>query len=178
MFDLQQFVKQCRAALDDPKPAQTIEALVREAIANPGAVRDAFASASGVEQQGPITFACRDEHLSVADVTTPPGLRSPAHNHKMWAVIGVYDGQEHNRFFRMQDHRTLCAPSVTIADCAACVGRDLPGVPAEHVRAMLGDRDANFASELAAADHVLMLGQVIACQRLAIASDMQPRHGL
>ncbi len=102
MFDLQQFIEECQSALDDPKPAKRIESLVREAISDPNAVRDAFAKAEGIERQGPITFACRKASLSVADVSTPPGLRSPAHNHKMWAVIGVYDGQEHNRFFRYE----------------------------------------------------------------------------
>jgi len=103
MFDLQRFVEECQSALDEPKPAQRIEALVREAISDPDAVRQAFAKADGAERQGPITFVRRDASLSVADVTTPPGLKSPAHNHKMWAVIGVYDGQEHNRFFRYED---------------------------------------------------------------------------
>jgi predicted metal-dependent enzyme (double-stranded beta helix superfamily) len=103
MFDLQRFVEECQSALDDPKPAQRIEALVREAISDPNAVRDEFAKAESAERLGPITFACRDTSLSVADVTTPPGLRSPAHNHKMWAVIGVYEGQEHNRFYRYED---------------------------------------------------------------------------
>lgn len=103
MFNLQQFVEECRATLADPKPAQRVEALVKEAISEPAAVRDAFTNAEGAERQGPITFVCRDATLSVADVTTPPGLRSPAHNHKMWAVIGVYDGQEHNRFYRYED---------------------------------------------------------------------------
>ena len=103
MFDIERFVGECQSALNDPKPAQRIEALVREAISDPDAARKAFAEAENVERLGPITFALRDANLSVADVTTPPGLRSPAHNHKMWAVIGVYDGQEHNRFFRYED---------------------------------------------------------------------------
>ena len=103
MFDLQQFVEDCQSALDGPKPAKQVEALVREAISDPNAVREAFAEAKSVERKGPITFAWRDASLSVADVTTPPGLRPPAHNHKMWAVIGVYDGQEHNRFYRYED---------------------------------------------------------------------------
>lgn len=103
MFNLQKFVDECRATLADPKSAQRVKALVKEAISDPAAIRDAFAKAEAVEQQGPITFACRDATLSVADVTTPPGLRSPVHNHKMWAVIGVYEGQEHNRFYRYED---------------------------------------------------------------------------
>ena len=103
MFDLQKFVEACQSALDDPKPAQTVEALVKAAIADPDAVRQAFEKSGDVERRGPLTFAQRNTNITVADVTTPPGLKSPAHNHKMWAVIGVYDGQEHNRFFRNED---------------------------------------------------------------------------
>ena len=103
MFELRQFVEKCQAALEDPSPAQRVEALVRGAISDPNVVRDSFATTENLERQGPLTFACRDASLSVVDVTTPPGLRSPAHNHKMWAVIGVYDGQEHNRFYRYED---------------------------------------------------------------------------
>ena len=103
MFDLHEFVKQCQLAIDKPKPAQQIEVLVKEAISDPEAVKEAFINAKDVERQGPISFAWRDGNLSVADVTTPPGLKSPAHNHKMWAVIGVYDGQEQNRFFSYED---------------------------------------------------------------------------
>ncbi|MFC1681789.1 hypothetical protein ACFL1S_08450 [Pseudomonadota bacterium] len=103
MFDLERFIGECQSALDDPKPAHRVEALVREAILDPNAVRKAFTEAKSAERQGPITFAWRDASLSVADVTTPPGLKSPAHNHKMWAVIGVYNGQEHNKFYRYED---------------------------------------------------------------------------
>ena len=103
MFNLQDFVRECQAAMESPNPAREIEALVRDAIANPAAVREAFETSGGIEQHGPIRFAYRGEELSVADVTTPPGLKSPAHNHNMWAVIGVYDGQEHNRFFHSDE---------------------------------------------------------------------------
>jgi predicted metal-dependent enzyme (double-stranded beta helix superfamily) len=103
MFNLQQFIETCRKALTEKEPSQRIKALVEEAIANPDEIRDAFLNAEGMERQGPISFACRDADLTIADVTTPPGLRSPAHNHNMWAVIGVYEGQEHNRFYRYQN---------------------------------------------------------------------------
>lgn len=110
MFDLQQFIAECQAALGSPQPAQRIEALVKAAIAEPEAIKAAFAKAEGAESfGGVVTFACRNASLSVIDITTPPGLRSAAHNHKMLAVIGVYQGQEHNRFYRdengtLQEH--------------------------------------------------------------------------
>lgn len=107
MFDLEEFIGECQSALDDPKPAHRVEALVRAAISDPNAVREAFETSKSAERQGPISFAWRDARLSVADVTTPPGLRSPVHNHKMWAVIGVYAGQEHNRFFRYENGKLI-----------------------------------------------------------------------
>lgn len=107
MFDLQKFVEDCRDLLTDAKPTEGIKELIREAISDPDGVKNAFENAEALERQGPITFAFRDFELSIADVTTPSGLRSPAHNHKMWAVIGVYEGQEHNRFFQYEGDRLI-----------------------------------------------------------------------
>jgi predicted metal-dependent enzyme (double-stranded beta helix superfamily) len=103
MFDLQKFVSECKAALADPQPSKVVESLIKEAISEPAEIREAFANADGAERHGPVIFAYRDATLSVADVTTSPGMRSPVHNHEMWAVIGNYAGQEHNRFFRYED---------------------------------------------------------------------------
>ena len=103
MFDLKEFIEKCKTALNDESPALSIESLVKEAIANPDAVREAFSNAENVDHRGPITFACRNVNITVADVTTPPGLKSPAHNHNMWAVIGVYEGQELNRFYQNEN---------------------------------------------------------------------------
>jgi len=83
MFDLEHFIGECQSVLNHPRPAQRVEALVREAISDPNALQETFGEARSVERQGPITFALRNASLSVADVTTPPGLRSPAHNHNL-----------------------------------------------------------------------------------------------
>ena len=103
MFDLKEFVEKCQSALDNESPATSIELLVKEAITDPDAVKEAFSDAENIDRQGPITFACRDVYITVADVTTPPSLKSPAHNHNMWAVIGVYEGQELNHFYRYEN---------------------------------------------------------------------------
>jgi len=98
MVDLDEFVEDCKAALKTRNPAAVVEGLVRDAIADPEALDAAFkARVTGPTLQDRIVFG--DEQLSVVQVETTPGLRSPVHNHCMWAVIGVYDGEEHNRFF-------------------------------------------------------------------------------
>ena len=52
MFDLPQFIAECQAALGGPQPAQRIEALVKAAIAEPEAIKAAFAKAEGAESFG------------------------------------------------------------------------------------------------------------------------------
>ena len=91
MVDLDKFVADCRAALKTRDPAGEVEKLVQEVIADPAALDTAFAA----RVKGPTLqdrMICNDEALTVAQIAAPPGLRSPIHNHCMWAGIGVYDG--------------------------------------------------------------------------------------
>jgi len=39
--------------------------------------------------------------LTVLHTVVNPSFVSPAHDHRTWAVIGVYDGQEDNTFYRL-----------------------------------------------------------------------------
>jgi predicted metal-dependent enzyme (double-stranded beta helix superfamily) len=36
----------------------------------------------------------------VLNATLYPHFTSPPHDHRMWAVIGIYEGQENNTFYR------------------------------------------------------------------------------
>jgi predicted metal-dependent enzyme (double-stranded beta helix superfamily) len=102
MVDLDKFVEDCRAALKTRNPAAVVEGLVKDVIADPQGLDAAFkARVKGKSLVDRIIY--RDKQLSVVQVATEPGLRSPVHNHCMWAVIGVYEGQEHNRFFSDAD---------------------------------------------------------------------------
>ncbi len=98
MVDLDQFVAECKEALKTRNPAAIVEGLVRDAIADPESLVAAFAAkVKGPTLEDRIIY--RDEQLSVVQVATSPGMRSPVHNHCMWAVIGVYDGEEQNWFY-------------------------------------------------------------------------------
>ncbi len=39
--------------------------------------------------------------LTVLHTVVNPGFVSPPHDHRTWAVIGVYDGEENNTFYRL-----------------------------------------------------------------------------
>ncbi len=42
----------------------------------------------------------RDDDLTVLHVVWAPGMSIYPHDHRMWAVIGIYSGQEDNAFYR------------------------------------------------------------------------------
>ena len=45
--------------------------------------------------------------LMVLNAAVNPGFVSPPHDHRTWAVIGVYDGQEDNTFYRLIGERRI-----------------------------------------------------------------------
>ncbi len=98
MVDLDAFVEDCKSALASDDPAAAVEGLVRDVIADPEGLHAAFGErTTGKSLRDRIVF--HDDNLTVLQAATVPGLQSPVHNHNMWAVIGVYDGVEHNAFF-------------------------------------------------------------------------------
>ena len=73
------------------------------------AVRDALERAVGDAAQLAALFPCKRAELvplhvsstvSVFKAIWAPGMNVPAHDHRMWGVIGVFAGREDNEFFR------------------------------------------------------------------------------
>ncbi len=122
MFNLDTVVAQCQDALDTPNPSAVVETLVREAVTDPDGVKAAFAATANAKSLSDRALV-RSETLTVLDVTNGVGLITPAHDHLMWAVIGVYDGEEQNVFYRAGEsgleqigERLLCTGDVTVLD--------------------------------------------------------------
>jgi predicted metal-dependent enzyme (double-stranded beta helix superfamily) len=114
MFDLDGFVEACRGfAGDDPHTPKRVLELMRGAVSDPAAVKQAvtpLAPKVGV-LDAPIF---RSPELTVLNVALRPGMLSIPHDHRMWAVIGIYEGEEANTFFRRTEagleesnHRTV-----------------------------------------------------------------------
>lgn len=96
MFDIDDFVQACRAALADPQPALAVKEVVGRAVADPAGIDAAL----GEPRTGGITTLHRSPELTVLQIIWPPKVRLYAHDHRMWATIGIYGGREHNAFFR------------------------------------------------------------------------------
>jgi predicted metal-dependent enzyme (double-stranded beta helix superfamily) len=95
MFDLDQFVADCVAARAESEPRQAVKEVLARAVSEP----------HSVEERLPARRA-EIERLHVSDVLTiikvvwAPGMDIRPHDHRMWAAIGIYGGQEDNSFFR------------------------------------------------------------------------------
>jgi len=64
-------------------------------------VRGAIGEMPFVPQVGWSQLLHSEPGLTVLHTVVNPGFVSPPHDHRTWAVIGVYDGQEDNTFYRL-----------------------------------------------------------------------------
>src|SRR5436305_174987 len=100
MFEIQEFVAQCQAALKEHSPQLTIKDLMAQALSCPEEVAAALGPATKAE----IATVHHSPELTVLRVIWAPGMTIYPHDHRMWAVIGLYGGQEDNTFFRRTRH--------------------------------------------------------------------------
>jgi predicted metal-dependent enzyme (double-stranded beta helix superfamily) len=89
-------VARCRAALDEHTPLLAVRDVLDELVADPRALD----AAVGPVEEGGIAPLHRADDLTVLRVAWTPGMTLYPHEHRMWAVIGMYGGQEDNAFFR------------------------------------------------------------------------------
>jgi predicted metal-dependent enzyme (double-stranded beta helix superfamily) len=99
MFNTDTFVKACQG-----QPASVVKELLEEALRDPDSITQALASYGAGKNVGESAMGdlviYRSPELTVLKAAVPARFKSPPHNHLMWAVIGVYDGQENNYFYR------------------------------------------------------------------------------
>ena len=96
MFDLDQFVADCRAALKQENSPGAVRDIVARAMSDPAAVLKAL----GEPTRGEMKPLHRSDDLTVLKLVWAPWMMLPPHNHLMWAVIGIYSGREDNIFWR------------------------------------------------------------------------------
>ena len=95
-FDLQQFIADCRAAVRADPTHKSVREVVARAVAEPSAVLRGL----GEPKRGAVEKLFHGEDLTVLNVICPPHFTIMPHNHRMWAVIGVYTGREDNILWR------------------------------------------------------------------------------
>jgi len=93
---VEDIVARCQAALDEHTPVLAVRDVLDELVADPAGL----AHALGPVESGGIRPLHHDADLTVLHVAWTPGMALNPHEHRMWAAIGMYGGQEDNAFFR------------------------------------------------------------------------------
>src|ERR1700704_285551 len=96
MFDLFQFVADCREAVVSDKSQKYLREVVARAVSEPATVLDAL----GEPQRAGLHKLYQSRELTVLNVVWAPMMTVMPHNHQMGAVIGIYTGREDNIFWR------------------------------------------------------------------------------
>ena len=98
-FEIAAFVDACQGALREARPQLAVRDVVARATSSPRDLERAF----GAHAEVGLTPVHRSPDLTVLHVVWPPGMALFPHDHRMWAAIGVYGGEEDNAFYRRDD---------------------------------------------------------------------------
>jgi len=125
MFDIEQFVAECRAARAADATHKAVREVVARAVADPAAVLAAI----GEPTRGGARVLHHGEDLTIINLVWAPGMCVMPHNHNMWAVIGMYSGREDNLYWRRRPDdaarvTAAGAESLCVGDVAT-LGRDI-----------------------------------------------------
>jgi predicted metal-dependent enzyme (double-stranded beta helix superfamily) len=99
MFDLQEFIVSCKQFVGAPDGARRVLDLMRSVVGDAEEIKSAVVPGESQRAIRDLTLF-RSSELFVLNAAVYPHFKSPPHDHRMWAVIGIYEGQENNTFYR------------------------------------------------------------------------------
>ena len=116
MFNLEQFIADCRAALKADSSHKSVREVVARAVSDPASVLKGL----GEPKRAEVQKLHHAPDLTILNVIWAPMMTVMPHNHLMWAVIGIYSGREDNVFWRRlpDNHRRVEAAGAR----SLCVG--------------------------------------------------------
>jgi predicted metal-dependent enzyme (double-stranded beta helix superfamily) len=95
-FERDRFVDECVSATAEHDP----QAAVRDVLARAVADHASVLSALGAPDRAGLDVLHRSPALTIFAAKWAPRMHLPAHDHRMWALIGIYTGREDNIFWR------------------------------------------------------------------------------
>ena len=96
MFDLENFIEDCKSAIQKDPTHCTVADLLRGAMSNPSDVMTAL----GEPTSSGLNTIYKSSELTILNVVWKPEMVLMPHDHNMWATIGIYTGREDNVFWR------------------------------------------------------------------------------
>ena len=103
-FDKDELVVECLEAIrSEADSRRAVKEIVQRTVSDPAAIEAAVADRT---ESPMLTIWHRSEELTVLHIVWPPDVDLLAHDHNMWANIGIYGGREDNYFYRrLEDGR-------------------------------------------------------------------------
>jgi predicted metal-dependent enzyme (double-stranded beta helix superfamily) len=95
MFDPDRFVADCRGAGAASGPSGVLE-VVSRAVSDPAEILHAL----GPPRRAGVQVLYRSTEITVFNLIWGPQMCQLPHDHRMWAIIGIYTGREDNIFWR------------------------------------------------------------------------------
>ncbi len=126
MFDVERFIADCCAAHSEDRSHKAVREVVARAVASPGEV----ISALGKPTRAGVQTLYHTPDLTILNLIWAPYMSLVPHDHRMWAVIGIYTGREDNIFWRRVSDagdgriEAAGAKELSVGD-AAPLGRDI-----------------------------------------------------
>jgi predicted metal-dependent enzyme (double-stranded beta helix superfamily) len=102
VFDVDELVAGCRAAVAEGEPRLAVRDALERALAH-GPDLEAALPATRAE----LTALHHSPELTILKVVWAPGMSIQPHDHRMWAAIAIYGGQEDNSFYRRDGRRVV-----------------------------------------------------------------------
>ena len=121
MFDVDEFIADCVTARSETDTIHAIKEVLDRALSTSGEVAAALPATTAE-----LAVLYSSEDLTILKVVWAPSMTIAPHNHLMWAVNGIYVGEEDNTFFRRDASRLVESGGrrIDVAE-SAILGRDV-----------------------------------------------------
>ena len=121
-MELERFIADCRAAHAADSSHRAVREVVEHAVASCGSALKML----GEPRRAEVQKLYHSPELTILNVVWAPYMTIFPHNHRMWAVIGVYTGREDNIFWRRAGPRVEAAGAQALCERDAVpLGRDI-----------------------------------------------------
>lgn len=104
MFDTDRLISDCLDAVRAPDAQRAVREILLRTLEKP----DPVASAIGKDHGG-LDILYNSPELTVLNAIWAPGMKLYPHDHRMWAVIGIYGGVEDNTMYRRGPERIVAS---------------------------------------------------------------------
>lgn len=116
MFEVERFVEDCKQASTESDGRAAVNELLTRSLADSPAVLKAL----GEPKKALVEKLYHSDDLTILHLLWGPHMTLMPHDHRMWAVIGIYTGAEDNIFWRREDGglRAAGARALRVGDVA------------------------------------------------------------